>query len=360
MNDFGILVARHLTTLPTLSDTQLSELTLDASGRLIISGRYLEDSAHVSGDAGLFIMGVRNDTDAVLTSNDGDYSPLSVDDTGRLKVATVVSVEPSDAEFAEDTPNASGDVGIHVLAVRQDTLASSTDTDGDYADFKVNALGELYVHDTDANASLNSIEASSTAIAASVSTIATEIQSITHVEDTAHSSGHVGTMPLAVRNDANTSLVDTDGDYAPLQVNSVGRLKVDATATLTPVGSEEYTVTDALAAGGDGLVTITAAATPWVTVASFVHTAGIAYIYGIQWACDQNADARLITDDTTDIVVYKRTLNSSAAPTWAEHWNDGGRIEIAGATDLEIKLQIKKRSTTGGNALGTGSIHMRK
>lgn len=47
-------------------------------------------------------------------------------------------------------------------------------------------------------------------------------------EDSAHTSGDKGKFVLAVRHDADTSLVSTDGDYAPLQVDALGRLKVAA------------------------------------------------------------------------------------------------------------------------------------
>jgi len=47
-------------------------------------------------------------------------------------------------------------------------------------------------------------------------------------EDAAHSSGDYGNFILAVRHDADTSMVSADGDYAPLQVTAAGRLKVDA------------------------------------------------------------------------------------------------------------------------------------
>jgi len=43
-------------------------------------------------------------------------------------------------------------------------------------------------------------------------------------EDAAHSSGDVGVMPLAVRNDDIAALGGADGDYAPLQVNAAGSL----------------------------------------------------------------------------------------------------------------------------------------
>lgn len=45
------------------------------------------------------------------------------------------------------------------------------------------------------------------------------------VEDTAHASGDVGLMPLAVRKDAVGTLSSTDGDYSPLQVDADGRLR---------------------------------------------------------------------------------------------------------------------------------------
>ena len=43
-------------------------------------------------------------------------------------------------------------------------------------------------------------------------------------EDAAHSSGDSGVMTLAVRNDTPAALGGSDGDYAPLQVNSAGSL----------------------------------------------------------------------------------------------------------------------------------------
>lgn len=98
------------------------------------------------GGEGLPIAGVRQDADTSPVDADGDAHPFVFDDAGQLKVRAnvVASVEPSDAEYAEDSAHTSGDVGLHMLAVRQDTLASSTSADGDYASFKVDDLGQLY------------------------------------------------------------------------------------------------------------------------------------------------------------------------------------------------------------------------
>lgn len=48
------------------------------------------------------------------------------------------------------------------------------------------------------------------------------------LEDSAHATGDTGIMALAVRVDAEQALSGSDGDYSPLQLNAVGRLKVSA------------------------------------------------------------------------------------------------------------------------------------
>jgi len=388
MDDFGLLVGRYHAILPTLADTQLNELALDSSGRLIISGRYIAGTdSWADGNYGVSALAVRKDADGPLTGiADGEYTPLIVDESGRLRVVCDLDVD-FDHIYEEDSAHTTADLGSYVLAVREDSrpTGANTSASGDYASFFVNANGELYVHDTDAltklteiDTVLDTIKTDTAAMVVDLAAIEAELldqgttldaietdtgsiddtlTSLTKAEDSVHANGDNGIMPLAVRNDAGTALA-ADGDYIPLTTDADGNLRTST--TLSPIGSEQFSVTDALAAAGDGLETITASATPWVTVATFAHTSGTAYLYAYQWACDQNAQMRIITDDTSDIVVYKTDINSSAKPGTTESWSDGGRIEIAGAANLSIKLQIKKRSATGGNANGTGSLHIRK
>jgi hypothetical protein len=129
------------------ADGDYAPLQVDSAGRLrVISDLtaafdfvYAEDSAHASGDSGAFMLAVRNDGGATsLTSADGD-SAIAVDEFGR-----VLTVGSSVTAYAEDSAHTSGDQGDFILAVRQDTLSSSTSADGDYAAFKVNSLGALY------------------------------------------------------------------------------------------------------------------------------------------------------------------------------------------------------------------------
>ena len=71
---------------------------------------------------------------------------LVVNADGSLNVNADISVV-NGSDKAEDSAHVSGDIGTYVLAVRQDTLSSSTSASGDYASFKVDALGRMYTTD---------------------------------------------------------------------------------------------------------------------------------------------------------------------------------------------------------------------
>jgi fibronectin-binding autotransporter adhesin len=99
------------------------------------------------------------------------------------------------------------------------------------------------------------------------------------LEDAGHTSGDVGVMVLAVRRDANTTLADTTGDYAPVQVDANGNLKVaviagggtggtsltdeDAftlgTTAFTPVGAVYNATPDTVTDGDAGALQMTTA-----------------------------------------------------------------------------------------------------
>jgi len=153
MDDFGLLVGRYHAILPTLADTQLNELALDSSGRLIISGRYIAGTdSWADGNYGVSALAVRKDADGPLTGiADGEYTPLIVDESGRLRVVCDLDVD-FDHIYEEDSAHTTADLGSYVLAVREDSrpTGANTSASGDYASFFVNANGELYVHDTDA------------------------------------------------------------------------------------------------------------------------------------------------------------------------------------------------------------------
>ena len=67
---------------PIAVDTN-GELQVDI---LTMPATFAEDTAHESGNTGAFVMGVRNDLNTPMTSADGDYSPIAVNDTGAVAI----------------------------------------------------------------------------------------------------------------------------------------------------------------------------------------------------------------------------------------------------------------------------------
>ena len=78
-------------------------------------------------------------------------------------------------------------------------------------------------------------------------------------EDAAHTTGDTGIQLLAVRNDSGTSLVDTDGDYAPLSVDANGNLQirplVNTDIVTVELSAVDNAVLDTIAADTGTLVT---------------------------------------------------------------------------------------------------------
>lgn len=178
-----------------------------------------EDAAHSSGDVGVMALAVRNDAGTALAGTTGDYIPLSTDANGALRVVG----SSGTTQYTEDAASVGAESVCLTGFVRQDTIASSTSTDGDYAYGKVNSNGAQYV----------AIESGGVSGRA---------------EDSAHSSGHEGVVFLAVRRDSASSGVDTDGDYATLSVDSSGNLRTTGSSGVT-----SYTE-DAASAGAESLV----------------------------------------------------------------------------------------------------------
>lgn len=164
-----------------------------------------EDAAHSSGDAGVMLLGVRNDAEASSTSANGDYTGLAVDAAGRLKI------DPGTAAAslgkAEDAVHASGDVGVMALTVRRDTATALAGTQGDYSPMAVNQNGANYV---DIQSGFQSSAATG----------------LLKLEDSSHVTGDAGVMSLAVVNSNNTARASSNGDYVPMAADDAGRIKV--------------------------------------------------------------------------------------------------------------------------------------
>lgn len=140
---------------------------------------------------------------------------------------------------AEDAAHSSGDFGIMALTVRQNTAAALAGTDADYQPLITDTNGRLHVIEPSAAGALTSLQLIDDAVFA---------------EDVAANAADKGVGVLAVRRDANTSLVDTTGDYANLQVTALGNLKV---AIIEDSVGSAIDSDDGTVAGGQGTVALT-------------------------------------------------------------------------------------------------------
>jgi hypothetical protein len=74
----------------------------------------IEDTPSATGDAGVFMLGVRQDTDAPTAGTDGDYTAIKCDEAGRLKVA----VQPAGYPLSTGTiTSATSAVPVNVARV---------------------------------------------------------------------------------------------------------------------------------------------------------------------------------------------------------------------------------------------------
>lgn len=127
---------------------------------------------------------------------------ISSTDVGGNRFLNVYSA----STYAEDSAHASGDLLQGIAAVRNDA-GTALAADGDYLPLTTDASGKLWT---------------------AASFPAT--QDFTHAEDSAAADGDIGALMLAVRNDVAGSQVGADGDYAWLQQNKKGGLRVSSKA----------------------------------------------------------------------------------------------------------------------------------
>lgn len=230
-----LAVRRDAAANSTSADGDYSTLSVDATGNLRVTGggggqQFAEDAAHVSGDLGTMALAVRSDTAASTAGTTGDYTPLITDANGRLHVNVGAG---GIAGVLEDAASAGGEEGVLAMAVRQDTPSTTTSADGDFTYLKVNSSGALYVTGSSGTTQ--------------------------YAEDVASVGAESLVLAGAVRRDTAASSSGTDGDYSTLNVNSTGRLYVESTiaaaqtlSTVTTV-SAVTAITNALPAGTNAI-----------------------------------------------------------------------------------------------------------
>jgi len=187
-----------------------------------------EDAAHTTGDVGVMALAVRNDSGSVLAGATGDYIPLTTDAGGRLRVLTTQNgidavnlfgiATGLGMEIFADLDIAAGGTTPQGPPMMFESASSNPviGTDGKWFHAFIDSNdGGIYVH-----------VANTPTVSISGHTPGTGATSLGKAEDAAHTSGDVGVMMLAVRQDVMASLSGATGDYTPPTVDFLGRLRV--------------------------------------------------------------------------------------------------------------------------------------
>ena len=272
-----------------------------------------EDAAHSSGDTGVMVLSVRQDTAAALGGTDADYQPLITDASGRLHVnagavgAIVPGTGATNLGKAIDTATGGTDTGVLALVTRDDALSTLTPADGDNTQLRVTSTGALWVQDASLNSNGQATAANSSPTVMASDRMNSVAFSVAMSADTnVYASGDL----IADTQQLDAFFNKTDGRGV---VNSITIIDQDNQgaaiyimfhSTTTSMGSENSApnISDAnLAAGLLGIVAV--ATTDYVTVS------------GAKVACIKNIGLPVKAVSGTDDL-YVSVLNSTGTPTY--------------------------------------------
>jgi cytoskeletal protein CcmA (bactofilin family) len=289
-----------------------------------------EDAGHASGDTGVFVLAVRNDSRGTLAGTDLDYAPFQLNSSGDLRVDGSGVTQP-----VSGTVSISGSVTVTgtVAATQSGTWTVQQGS----APWSVSQSGTWNVGLSTGTNSIGDVRSITTSVAPG-----TGATHLGKAEDAGHASGDTGVMSLAVRNDTRGTLADTDLDYAPLQLNSSGDLRVDGSAIAQPVTDNggSLTVDGSVSISGSVTVTGTVAATQsgsWtVTANAGSGTLGVAQT-NLSTA-DYDTGAGTVTESMMGIA-----LPASGGPVAGGTATNPIRIDPTGTTAQPV--------TDGGGSL---------
>jgi len=169
----------------------------------------------------------------VIAGTTGNMMVVNAD--GSINANVDVSVT-NGSDKLEDVAHTTGDVGTYVLAVRQDTLLASTSNDGDYASFKVDALGALYTNIS------NTVTTSDAALADTAIIAKTRTLPVVNVGAVAVTAALAARKYLSIYNMDNNKIFIggagvVAGDGFPLSPGSYMELRAGVASAVYFVGS---------------------------------------------------------------------------------------------------------------------------
>jgi hypothetical protein len=309
---------------------------------------------------------------------DSTYSDAVHLQSAAAAVNLDLDVEAADlGVYVEDAAHSTGANGSFVLTVRSDTAATTAGTDGDYAGLTTDASGALWTRDnlivlTEAAASPTVDEDGTArgpiALFKGIKNLLIDLAGGFKAEDTAHTSGDLGIMPLTVRQDNQASL-GADGDYVPLSSDSSGSLRVSVVSEQATFYTEdspidENTVGQTLMLKRQDTLSAVEVDTDEDAVALRGSAKGEAYVKAV----DSDALLTTIDADTSNIATYTTDLpnvigtDGSAGPSKALSvagtQASGELQELLTDADGHLQVDVLSAASTAVTNAGTFAVQV--
>lgn len=272
----------------------------------------------------------------LATGNGANTNSLRVtvanDSTGIIGVSAVTpGTTATSLGKAEDAAHADGDTGVAMLAVRRDTAAVGSGTDGDYSTLNVNSTGRLYTATT--------IDAALPAGTNNIGDVDVLTMPATVVEDAASAGGETSLLIAGVRNDAAASKTSADGDFGNIAIDSAGRVGIaDLGGSITVDGT----------VGVSGTVT-TQDSSSLVDNAGF--TDGTSRVLPAGFIFDETAGTALTEND---VAASRIDSKRAQVGTIEDATTRGQRVAVNAGGALEVHGDVAHDAAVSGNPVLMG------
>lgn len=282
---------------------------------------------------------------------DGDVGPFQVTAQGFLFVG---GAHANSLGKAEDAAHVSGDVGVYMLAVRDDTLGAHSGTDGDYESLHTNANGALWSIDVNSASALTALQLIDDPVLTDDSAFTPATSKVMmagfEYDDTTPDSvdeGDAGAARMSANRCQYVMLRDNAGNERGLNVDGSGNITVNVTGTVT-VGSHAVTNAGTFAVQVDG-----AALTSLQLLDDAIFVDGSAFtpnsskVLMIGAECDETA---AVTVDEGDAGALRMTVARGLHVNLRD--SSGNEVSVVGGT----QYNEDDAHTSGSKVTGAGVV----
>jgi hypothetical protein len=341
-------------TLTTLTpvDGDYVPLRVSSTGQLHVTGggggtQYNIDTVLGAAATTTLAGVVRDDSLTTLTEADGDVSVLRVSSTGQLHVTG----GGGGTEYTEDVVTANPQVGTATMMERDDALTTVTPVEGDWIGLRGTAEGALWVQDFNSDAILVDTSAIKTAVEIIDNAISGSEMQVDVVAALPAGDNNIGNVDI-VTLPASTNTIEVVGDAAENAVAAGNPVLIGGRYDATPRTLGDTDV-GAIALDADGAVHITDGGNT-ITVDGTITANLSATDNAVLDQIELNTDPLLVVGGGAEATAIRVTLANDSTGVLSVDDN-GGTLTVDGTvTASNTAGDIAHDSADSGNPVKVG------